>query len=82
MEYGVNIANQHAVDEKAKTKADGIYSFRGVMYRVRDKKVTHFACCRTGNVYVEMGRFNVIVGHVEIGIGWATRARKALKDAQ
>ncbi|HET8688469.1 MAG TPA: hypothetical protein VFM18_17800 [Methanosarcina sp.] len=82
MEYGLNIVNQNAVIDKAKTKADGIYTFRGVMYRVRNKKVTHFACCRSGDICQGFGHFNVVVGKVETGIGWADRARKMLKTAQ
>ena len=82
MRYGLTIENQNFVIDKAKEKADGIYSCRGVMYRVRNKKVTHFACCDSGSIVQGFGHFNVSVGHVETGMGWADRARKVLKTVK
>ena len=42
--YGVLTRdNANLIIGKAEGKADGIYSFRGIMFRVRDGKVTHYA---------------------------------------
>lgn len=79
MLYGLSSKNQDLVVQKAKSKKDGIYSMNGVTYRVRDGKVTHFACCSSGHILVGYGHFNVVVGQVETGMGFQDRARKALK---
>ena len=79
MLYGLSSKNQYLVVVKAKSKKDGIYSMNGVTYRVRDGKVTHFACCSSGNILVGYGHINVVVGHVETGTGFQDRAREALK---
>ena len=59
--YGrLTIENQKYINEKAKEKIDGIYTARGICYRVRSGFVTHFAC--GGEVIVQLGHFNTIVG--------------------
>jgi len=43
IEYGIlNVNNRNLIVEKAKTKKDGVYSLRGLHYRVRGNVVTHF----------------------------------------
>lgn len=56
----LNIENQNAINAKAKDKKDGVYTFRGVAYRVRNARVTHFAC--RGEVIQQYGHFNTVVG--------------------
>jgi hypothetical protein len=36
--------NTNAIIDKAKAKADGVYSFRGILYRVKNGKVPFYAC--------------------------------------
>lgn len=60
MNYGLTIENQNTINDKAKEKKDGCYSFRGVAYRVRNGKVTHLAC--NGEIVQPFGAFNVVVG--------------------
>lgn len=76
IKYGLTIENQNLIIEKAKSKKDGVYSFRGVDYRVRNKIVTHFAA--SGQILERCFGFNVIVGSYEIGFGFG--AKKILKE--
>jgi hypothetical protein len=75
VQYGLNIINQNAIIDKAATKKDGIYSFRGVVYRVVGGKVTHYAS--GGKVVQGFGHFNVDVGSYD---GYESAARKLLKN--
>lgn len=43
IKYGLTQDNQRTIQEKAKSKKDGIYTFRGVAYRVINGNVTHYA---------------------------------------
>ena len=56
----LTIENQNYIQEKARTKADGVYTARGILYRVRDGRVTHVAT--KGEVLELFGGFNAIVG--------------------
>jgi hypothetical protein len=56
----LTIENQNYIVEKAKLKKNGCYQIRGIAYRVRDGKVTHFAV--GGQVLQPYGAFNVVVG--------------------
>lgn len=57
--------DQQAIDERAKTKKDGVYFFRGVVYRVKSGRVTHYvADCK---ILERCFGFNVVVGAVQIG---------------
>lgn len=40
----LNIENQNAINATAKDKKDVVYTFCGVAYRVRNARITHFAC--------------------------------------
>lgn len=61
IQYGVNFDNQKLVHEKAKTKNDGVYSFRGIVYKVYDKKVVYLVDC-DGTILKPFGSFNVVSG--------------------
>ena len=58
--YGLTIENANEITQKAKTKKDGYYRFRGVGYCVKGGKATHFAT--GGRILENLGRFNVEVG--------------------
>lgn len=60
VQYGLTIENEKIILEKAKSKKDGVYTFRGVSYRVRDGRVTHFATNK--DVLERVYGFNVMVG--------------------
>jgi hypothetical protein len=61
MEYQtLNKENREAIAKRAATKENGVYTLRGVYYRVRDGKVTHYAC--KGEVVESCGHFDVCVG--------------------
>ncbi len=74
MAYGLNAENQDLIAAKAKTKSNGIFAFRGVVYRVLDGKVTHLAWGE--KIVVPCGNFNVNVGSYD---GYTDAARRALK---
>jgi hypothetical protein len=78
MKYGPTIENTNAINEKAKTKNDGVYRFRGIVYRVKNNRVTHIAS--NGKVLERAGYFNVEIGTYENGIGGDTRATILLKQ--
>lgn len=61
MKYGLTIENQNLIIDKAKEKKDGVYSFRGVDYRVKDGKVLCFAS--NGKIIQSFGNFNVEIGN-------------------
>ena len=70
--YGYNIENSNLVIDKALTKKDGVYSFRGFLYRVKNFRVTHIA--HNGIILERFGNFNVEVGKYE----YIDKARKML----
>ena len=70
--YGATVENLNLIHEKARTKADGVYSFRGVAYLVRAGQFTHYAC--DGAVAERAGAFSVTLG------GYYGDARKALRE--
>lgn len=72
--YGLTAENQNLIAEKAKSKNDGCYQFRGVAYRVRNKKITHYAA--SGYVYEAEFGFLVEIGKY---VGWTESAVKLLK---
>ena len=63
MRYGNTIENMELIRAKAKEKGNGVFRFRGVAYRVRDKRVTHIAC--DGKVLEPFGHFDVEVGRYD-----------------
>ena len=61
IQYNVlDSANIKLIGEKAKVKKDGIYVFRGILFRVQDHRVSHYAV--NGQVLESFGNFNAIVG--------------------
>ena len=74
VKYGLTQENHKLITEKAVTKRDGVFTFRGVAYRVRDKRVTHFAY--NGKILQYCHGFNVEVGKYEYK--WSTSAKLAL----
>jgi hypothetical protein len=74
MQYGLTIENNTLILDKAKTKKDGCYKFRGVAYRVRGGRVTHFA--NNGQILENYMGFNVIVGECSV---FSDEAHKQLK---
>lgn len=74
----LTIENQNLIVEKAKTKADGIYTFRGIVYRVKDNRATHFAC--NGEVIEPFGYFNTVIGLYDKHTWNEKFARKALQQ--
>lgn len=77
MQYGPTIENVALIVQKAKDKNNGVYMFRGVVYRVVDHRVTHIAS--NGKVMERCGYFNVVIGQYEDGMGGDNRASKLLK---
>jgi len=60
----MTIDETNFLHEKAKSKNDGIYSFRGYLYVVKDNNFIAFANY-FGECYQRMGSFNVKIGKVE-----------------
>ena len=61
IQYGVlNIENQKAINERAKSRKDGVYEFRGIVFRVHEFRATHFAV--RGEILEQYGHFNALVG--------------------
>jgi len=75
MRYGNTIENRTLIRKKAKEKANGVYRFRGVAYRVFNSRVTHTAC--DGIVLESFGAFDVEVGKYE---GYVDDAAKKLRS--
>lgn len=62
IQWGVlNIVNQNAIVDRAQTLKDGLFSFRGIIFRVCNGKATHFAT--RGEIVAGIGHFNTVVGH-------------------
>lgn len=59
-DYGLNIHNETLIIEKAKSKKDGVYTFRGVGYRIRNNKITHLSA--NGSILERCYEFNVVIG--------------------
>lgn len=52
------------LQEKAKSRKDGIYSYKGYLYDVKDFKFVAFADY-FGECFQRMGAFNIRIGKVE-----------------
>lgn len=74
----MKLVDQQAVDERAKTKKDGVYTFRGIVYRVRGGNVTHYAV--EGIVLERCFGFNVAVGACDRGLGSEVSRKKLLQS--
>lgn len=69
VKYGPTIENINLIHDKAKTKQDGVYSFRGLLYRVKKGRFTHYAY---RNEIIERA------GNFDVPIGTTLHARKML----
>jgi hypothetical protein len=72
--YGLNIENCNLICVKAKEKKDGVYTFRGVTYRVVSGHVTHYAYDR--KILENFGNFNCVVGQYEYTDEMTKRLKK------
>jgi FMN phosphatase YigB (HAD superfamily) len=68
--------NMNLIIDKSQSKADGIYSFRGILFRVQDGKVTHYAS--GGKIYAGFGVFLSQIGSYDTN----AEARTELKSIQ
>lgn len=71
----ITIGEQNTLVDKAKTKKDGVYSYKGIIYKVVDGKLRYIA--RHGEILQCSGFFNVVVGSYN---GYTDDAKKALKN--
>lgn len=60
----MTIDETNLLHEKAKIKKDGVYSFRGNLYVVKNNKFIAFSDYH-GNCYQRFGSFNTSIGKVE-----------------
>lgn len=60
----MTIEETNILHEKAKTRKDGVYSFRGNLWVVKDSKFIAFAN-PFGECYQRFGAFNMQIGKVE-----------------
>ena len=74
IKYGPTIDNLNLIVDKAKTKKDGVYSFRGMGYRVEDGALTHFSY--GGKILLRGGNLNFVIGRYS---GYSDNAKKTLK---
>jgi len=61
MKYGYNTENLQLIIDKAKTKNDGYYNFRGICYRVSNNYVTHIIV--NGDILEKCYGFYSVIGH-------------------
>jgi hypothetical protein len=74
--YGPTIANLNEISGRCINKKDGVYQFRGLAYRVKGGRFTHFA--HNGTVCERAGNFNVEIGKCTTGIGCFQEVKKIL----
>ena len=79
IQYGLTIDNQKIIVDKAKKKADGVYRFRGVVYRVINNVAAYFAA--NGEIIQACHGFNVVIGRYKYSLDQAgiTKAIKNIK---
>lgn len=78
IQYGLTLTNQRLIQEKAKTKKDGCYRFRGVVYSVIDGFARLFV---TNKEIIECAYgFNVVIGYVAQGQDQMKVAKEATKQ--
>lgn len=80
IQYNVlTIENQKAINERAKSRKDGVYEFRGIVFRVSNGHATHFAL--KGEVLEQYGHFNALIGSYDASkYDHRDVARKLLKS--
>lgn len=80
IQYGLTNENHHLIIDRARSKKNGVYRFRGIAYRVENNSVTHVS---DGDTILECcGGFNVQVGRVCYynSQPLAEKAQKYMKD--
>ena len=77
IQYGLTLDNQQAIIEKAKTKKDGVYKFRGVAYRVINNQAVYYAADE--QILQMCYGFNAVIGRYEHSLNQSS-AVKALKN--
>ena len=75
VQYGLTYENEKLLLDKAKSKKDGVYTFRGVGYRVRNGHITHFST--DGKILERAYGFNCIVGSYQ---GYNSAGMEKLKN--
>lgn len=60
----MKIDERNALIERASTKKDGVYSYKGYLYVVKNNNMVAFAD-HFGDCYSCQGVFNVKIGHCE-----------------
>jgi hypothetical protein len=68
--------NVNLIIDKSESKPDGIYSFRGILFKVKGGKVTHYAT--NGKILQAMGRVNTRIGSYDS----SSRAKSILKGIE
>lgn len=71
----ITIIQQRKLEEKSKTKKDGMYKYQGIYYKVIGSRLRYIAS--HGEVLECFGNFNVVVGEYN---GYADAAKKILRD--
>lgn len=71
VKYGNTIENINLIHDKAKAKKDGVYTFRGLVYRVKSGRFTHYVYGQ--DVIERFGNFDVTIGSIN-----RNNARKTL----
>ena len=77
IQYGLTLDNQNMIIDKAKSKKDGVYRFRGVAYRVINNHAVYFAA--DGKIIQACYGFNAVIGSYEYNLN-QINAIKALKN--
>ena len=75
-----DVENINHINSLAKSKKDGVFKVRGIGYRVRNGKVTHYHCISNGKHEVRQN-----AGHFVVPIGEFDKseaAHAALKKIQ
>lgn len=75
--YGANIENLNLIVEKSKDKNDGVYTFRGVVYVVHNRKMV--AYCSKGSILRLAGNFSVAIGSYDTRL-WQDQVKASLKS--
>ena len=77
VQYGLTMTNQKLTQEKAKTKKDGCYRFRGVVYSVINGLARLFVTDK--EILESAYGFNVVIGYVNQGDDKMKLAREAMQ---
>jgi len=75
----MKLETQQLIIERAKSKKDGVYRFRGVEYRVKNFRATHYAA--HGELFESAYGFNVLIGKYDWDFtgGAGTKLLKSIK---